>query len=208
MSSKPSHWLHAFHLRCLLWLCEMLLRPAIEGSSICCSRCLDRNRQCLAQPRDLSHAQLDLDTGKLSRPSLAAEVSGPGFLAMHPKGTHLYAAGSLAGVPSVIAFKIAQEGLAALQPFGSAAIGDGGATHLAISSNGRMLVTAQYGGGSVAVFHIDDQGRLSERHQLLEHMGEVRRWFRGGRMPHTRIGLAFLPISASSGCPIWEWMPS
>ena len=170
MPYNQSQWIHASHLRVLLWLCVMLLRPAYEEARSATQDVWIGTGSAWPS-QGIYHAQLDLDTGKLSRPYLAAEVSGPGFLAMHPKGTHLYAAGSLEGVPSVIAYKIAREGSSTLQPIGSAAIGDGGATHLAISSNGRMLITAQYGGGSVAVFHIDDQGQLSERHQLLEHMG-------------------------------------
>ena len=122
MSTNPSQWLHASHLRCLLWLCAMLLRPAFEEARSATQDVWIGTGSAWPS-QGIYHAQLDLDTGKLSRPTLAAEVSGPGFLAMHPKGTHLYAAGSLVGVPSVIAYKIAQEGPSTLQPFGSAAIG-------------------------------------------------------------------------------------
>ena len=44
--------------------------------------------------RGIYHTHLNVETGKLSRPSLVAEVQGPGFLAMHPKETHLYAVGT------------------------------------------------------------------------------------------------------------------
>ena len=117
------------------------------------------------------HAQLDLETGKLTRPELAAEVSGPGFLAMHPKGSHLYAAASLNGSPSVIAYRILEGNQGELQQVNALPIGDGGATHLAVSADGSLLVTAQYGGGSVAVFDLKENGQLGSRKQLIEHRG-------------------------------------
>ena len=37
--------------------------------------------------------------------------------------------------------------------------------------SGKLLITAQYGGGSVAVFPIGNDGKLGDRVQLLEHEG-------------------------------------
>src|SRR5262245_44548875 len=36
-------------------------------------------------------AKLDVDTGALSAPQLAAEIPSPSFLAIHPSGRYLYA---------------------------------------------------------------------------------------------------------------------
>ena len=36
-------------------------------------------------------AKFDTEKGKLSQPTLAAEINGPGFLAWHPDGTKIYA---------------------------------------------------------------------------------------------------------------------
>ena len=99
MSYNQSQWIHASYLRGLLWLCVMLLQPAYEEARSDTQDVWIGTGSAWPS-QGIYHAQLELDTGKLSRPSLAAEVSGPGFLAMHPKGTHLYAAGSLEGVPS------------------------------------------------------------------------------------------------------------
>ena len=56
--------------------------------------------------KGIYHCRLNLKTGQLTQPQLAAEISGPGFLAMHPKETHLYAVGSLDGKPCVAAYRI------------------------------------------------------------------------------------------------------
>ena len=58
--------------------------------------------------KGIYHATLNSETGKLSETTLVAEMSGPGFLAMHPNKSHLYAVGSLDGEPTVAAFAIRQ----------------------------------------------------------------------------------------------------
>ena len=121
--------------------------------------------------RGIYHATLDTESGRVSETQLAAEVSGPGFLAMHPKGTHLYAVGSLDGVPSVIAYAIKRNGDGKLELVNSLEIGDGGAAHVAIDRTGKCLLTAQYGGGSVAAFSVAADGSLERRTALIKHQG-------------------------------------
>ena len=121
--------------------------------------------------KGIYHATLNTKTGKISATDLAAEIGRPGFLAMHPKGTHLYAVGTL-DEPCVAAYKI--EGKlnnAKLTFVNSIAIGDGGAAHIAIDPTGSMILTAQYGGGSTAAFSVNKDGSLKERTGLVEHKG-------------------------------------
>lgn len=135
--------------------------------------------------KGIYHATLNTDTGKLSTPALAAEIAGPGFLAMHPKETHLYAVGALDGKPQVAAYRIHRSnGKSRLQLVNAVEIGDGGAAHVAIDSTGQTLLTAQYGGGSVAVFRVGDDGSIQERTQLIEHKGGSRVVPRRQESPH------------------------
>ncbi|MGI9473738.1 MAG: lactonase family protein [Rubripirellula sp.] len=122
--------------------------------------------------KGIYHCTLDTSNGKLSDPTLAAEISGPGFLAMHPEGHHLYAVGTLDGKPSVVAYKILDSGKTPkLELDNALEIGDGGAAHVAVDPTGHTLLTAQYGGGSVAAFAINSDGSLKERTQLIKHEG-------------------------------------
>lgn len=117
------------------------------------------------------HCMLDA-AGKLSESKLVAEIQAPGFLARHPMLPRLYSVGGLDGKQVVAAYEIASVGRdAQLQFVMSLEIGDGGATHLALSSDGLMLLTAQYGSGSVAAFQLDAQGNLLRRTELIRHRG-------------------------------------
>ena len=47
---------------------------------------------------------------------------------------------------------------------------DGGSAHIAVHPSGKFLLTAQYGGGSVALFPLDANGKLGEP-TVTEHQG-------------------------------------
>lgn len=122
--------------------------------------------------KGIYHCTLDTKTGKLSTPTLAAEVGGPGFLAMHPKGGHLYAVASYEGVPSVVCYSIEGKGKdATLRYVNSLPIGDGGAAHVAVDASGKTLLTAQYGGGSTAAFSLNADGSIDKQTGLIKHEG-------------------------------------
>ncbi len=120
--------------------------------------------------KGIYHCLLNKKTGILTQPTLAAETDGPGFLAMHPDSNRLYAVCTVDKKPSVAAWSIEQEnGRAVLKFLNAVEVGDGGATHLSIDRTGKTIVTAQYGGGSTAVFSLNSDGSLKERTQLIEH---------------------------------------
>ena len=102
-------------------------------------------------------ANFDTATGKLTAAELAHNISGPGFLALHPDGTKLYAVASQEKVAGVAAYKIAADG--ALELFHFETTGDGGAAHIAVHPSGKFLLTAQYGGGSVSLLPLDSEGK-------------------------------------------------
>ncbi|MCF2948015.1 lactonase family protein [Paraglaciecola aquimarina] len=115
------------------------------------------------------HAVLNDDSGELSSPKKVADIKAPGFLAQHPSLEVLYAVASIDKKPVVAAYKMAKNGQ--LSFINSVEIGDGGGAHIAVHSSGKFLLTAQYGGNSVALFSLDAKGSLIERAQLIEHQG-------------------------------------
>jgi 6-phosphogluconolactonase len=118
--------------------------------------------------RGIYRATFDTRSGKLSPAELAAEIGSPGFLALHPDGDKLYAVASFAGGPGAIGYRVGPQG--ALTPINTSPTGDGGGAHIAVHPTGRFLLTAQYGGGSVALFPLDAEGRLGAA-TLSRHEG-------------------------------------
>ena len=118
------------------------------------------------------HTQLDLQSGKLSSPRLAAKVQNPGFVALHPTLPVLYSTARHDGAPTVAAFSIEQRDSAnELAVTSQVPTGGGGATHVSTDSRGRFLLSAQYGGGTVASYALNGDGTLDRRVSLIQHEG-------------------------------------
>jgi 6-phosphogluconolactonase len=111
-----------------------------------------------APAKGIYRAAFDTQTGKLGPAELAAAVGSPGFLALHPDGDKLYAVADGEGGQGVTGYRVGRDG--ALQAFTASPTGDGQGCHVAVHPSKRFLLTAQYGGGSVALFPLDAEGRL------------------------------------------------
>lgn len=121
--------------------------------------------------KGIYHATMNMETGKLTDSRLAASIDAPGFLALHPSKPVLYAVGAVNGTDLVAAYAlVAVDGIASLQLINSLPTGDG-AAHLAVDPSGTLLLTAQYGGSSVAAFSLDADGSLKARTALVKHAG-------------------------------------
>ncbi len=125
--------------------------------------------------RGIYRFSLDLETGKASAPVLAAEAKNPSFLALHPNGRFLYAVSEVgdfggAKTGAVIAFAIAASGDLTLlnqQPSEGAS-----PCHLVVDQDGRNVLVANYGGGTVAVLGIAPDGRLKPASSVRTHEGK------------------------------------
>jgi 6-phosphogluconolactonase len=119
--------------------------------------------------KGIYHAKFDTETGKLSPAKLAAEIGGPGFLAFSPDKTRLYAVCQKNKIPSVAAYSVNSDG--SLELLNTTPIGDGGGAHISVHPSNQFIMTAQYGGGSAAVYPIEKNGRVGKQSQLIEHEG-------------------------------------
>lgn len=113
---------------------------------------------------------LDLDTGKLADPVLAARAKNPSFVEFHPNGKFLYAVSESGGAGSVSAFAIdAETGdlkLLNQQPSGGA-----GPCHVNVDHAGRNVLVANYGSGSASVIPIKPDGSLATPTGFVQHAG-------------------------------------
>lgn len=113
--------------------------------------------------------RFDPKNGSLAPLGLMAETPSPSFLAWHPSGKFLYAVNE-AGKGSVTAFSVdsATHKLTELnqQPSHGA-----DPCHLAVDHTGKVLIVANYTGGSAASYPIKEDGSLGEAVSVLQHEG-------------------------------------
>ncbi len=112
---------------------------------------------------------LDRETGKLGPITLAAATKNPNFLALSPDKKFLYAAISTPNGSAVEAYRRNVNGTLALLDERPA--GGEDACHVSVDATGHHVFVANYGGGNVAAFQAQPDGRLTERTTLVSFTG-------------------------------------
>lgn len=128
-----------------------------------------------AKSKGIYAAQFDAATGRMSEPALAAETTHPTFLTIHPNQRFLYAAneiGNFAGKKSgaISAFSI-DAATGKLTLLNQQSSGGGEPCHVVVDRTGRNALAANYGGGSIAVLPVKENGSLGEATAFVQHQG-------------------------------------
>jgi len=119
--------------------------------------------------RGIYQATLDVETGALSQPVLAAEATNPSFLEIHPNGRYLYTVSESGGAGSVGAYAIEPDG--GLRLLNRQPSGGSGPCHVNIDPKGTTVLVANYGSGSVCAIPIQPDGRLADPTGFVQHAG-------------------------------------
>lgn len=128
-----------------------------------------------AAGKGIYRASFDAATGQLSPAELAVEARDPAFLAVHPGGDYLYALDERSDPgrdPSAgLAAYAVDRRTGALRLLNRQSAGGSGPCHLAVDASGRLLLVANYAGGSSAVAPIGVDGSLMGPARAIQHAG-------------------------------------
>jgi 6-phosphogluconolactonase len=119
--------------------------------------------------------RFDPVTDRLTSPGLAAETADPSFLVIDPTRRFLYAVNEVSQYQGrtsggVSAFAIAPR-TGKLTFLNEVPSGGAGPCHLTVDKTGKYVLVANYGGGSLAVFPILQDGRLGQASAFVQHKG-------------------------------------
>lgn len=125
--------------------------------------------------KGISTLRFDPETGVLSDLNLAIETPNPTFLTLHTNRRLLFAVnevGSFEGrrAGSVTAFAL-DRATGRLSLINQVSTGGPGPCHVSLDRTGRMVMIANYGGGSVASYKLLPGGNLSEAISFHQHEG-------------------------------------
>ena len=128
-----------------------------------------------APGQGINVGQLDLATGDLRLDGVAAETKNPSFLAVHPNRRFLYAVGEISDFAgkrtgAVSAFRIVPA-TGRLELLNQESSGGAGPCHVTVDPTGRNVLVANYGGGSVSVLPIREDGSLAAATAFVQHEG-------------------------------------
>ncbi len=120
-------------------------------------------------------SELDMATGKLTAPRVAAETDNPSFLALSPDGRFLYASGGRIKVDgktvgAVTAFAV-NRATGMLTELNRQSSQGSGPCHVTVDAAGRNALAANYSSGSVVCLPIGPDGRLGAATSVVQHEG-------------------------------------
>ena len=120
-------------------------------------------------------SEFDAATGSLNNAELAGNAVNASFLAIHPTKKFLYAVSEISdsnGKPTggVSAF-VVDKATGKLTLLNQQPSEGAGPCHLVVDSAGKNVLVANYGGGSVAVLPIGDDGKLAKASSTQQHRG-------------------------------------
>ncbi|MGI6082222.1 MAG: lactonase family protein [Limnochordia bacterium] len=107
--------------------------------------------------------------------SVTPDRQNPAYVAIHPNGRFLYAVNEVrdftgAGSGAVSAYVI-DEKTKSLQRLNQQASMGTGPCHLSVDPQGRCVLAANYGGGSVALLPLNEDGSLKAATSFVQHEG-------------------------------------
>jgi 6-phosphogluconolactonase len=119
--------------------------------------------------------RFDASTGKLTPTGLAAESADPSFVVVHPNGKYLYAVNELANfngfqAGAVSSFAIDSK-TGTLKALNQVSTHGPGPCFISLDKTGAYVLVANYDGGSLATFRIQDDGSLSLMVGFVQHSG-------------------------------------
>jgi 6-phosphogluconolactonase len=120
--------------------------------------------------RGISVVHYDQGTNELTLVSIVAPVSSPSFIVLDSTRRFLYS-GNESGAGSASAFSLNPQ-TGALRFLNTVGAG-GQPAHVAVHPGGKYLLTANYTGGTVAVFPIQGDGSLGTAPQIIPHFGAL-----------------------------------
>ena len=151
--------------------------------------------------------RFDAATGQLSSIGLAAESTDPSFVAVHPNGKFLYAVnevGDFNGAKSGAVSAFAIEGKSGtLKLLNQVSTHGAGPCYVSLDKTGKYVLVANYDGGSVATFAVQDDGSLSWSRGTCSIPDQV--WTSSAKRGLTRTGSAYRRTIGLRWRRIWVW---
>lgn len=117
--------------------------------------------------------RFDRTTGRLSRVQTLSDGKSPNFLAISPDKKHLYAIydrGEEGKGGNVTAYQI-DPANGMLEKLNEQPCGGRGPAHVSVDPLGRFVYVSNYGSGTLAVYPIEEDGRLAEASQVIQDKG-------------------------------------
>lgn len=114
--------------------------------------------------------RFDSTTGALRQVQEVTPLLNPTFLTLSPDGAHLYSVRETTDSATVHSFAV-DPSTGALTSANSVLARGGAPCYVSLDQSGQWVLTANYVGGNVALFPVQEDGALGEARQVVQHTG-------------------------------------
>jgi 6-phosphogluconolactonase len=114
-------------------------------------------------------AHFDSETGTLTKPEFLMRAAAPAYFLIDPNGKHLYTCNS-APESDVSAYSI-DPATAKLTLLNRKPTGGGDPSYDCLDGTGHYVMAANYDGGSIVVYRLNDDGSLGDRTAFVQQVG-------------------------------------
>ncbi|MDH5398540.1 MAG: lactonase family protein, partial [Cyclobacteriaceae bacterium] len=143
--------------------------------------------------KGIYYSILDLSSGQMKAPALAAESKNPSFLTLSSDQKHLYAVNELSPEESQVTSFSVDKKEGKLTEINSISAQGGAPCYVSISRDGSRGYVANYVGGNVISFGINTDGHLEGPAQSIKHEGSSITERQGNPHAHSIIPHPTLP---------------
>ncbi len=134
-----------------------------------------------SQPTGIYHSVFDTESGKLSSGRLALKLKNAGWITWHPELPIMYATAKANGKSAICSIAMADDKSLSIRQ--TIPINDG-SCFLTTDQTGAVLISTQYGGGTVISIPIGEDGMLGDEVQEIRHQGGSNVVPRRQKSPH------------------------
>lgn len=120
------------------------------------------------QKPGIYRADFNSENGDISKAELALPLNGAGWITWHPTLSVMYSTANVNGQPAICTIKVAADKTLSIAQ--TKTINDG-SCFLTTDRTGTILISTQYGGGTVVAIPIGDDGMLGDEIQEIKHSG-------------------------------------
>ena len=106
-------------------------------------------------------------TGELSNKKLAIKAENPSFITYSGDKNFIYAVSEASEGSLVSAYAVTKNGT--LSYLNSASSNGNGPCHVRLNEEGDKAVVSNYGGGTISIYSINDDGTLNDAFQVINH---------------------------------------
>lgn len=120
-----------------------------------------------AESKGIYYYDFNTNTGKLTNKKLAVETINPSFITFSSNKKFLYSVSESDKGSKVLSYSVNKNG--SLEFLNEVSSNGNGPCHVQLNKENDKAVVSNYGGGTVSIYNVEQNGKLNDAFQVMDH---------------------------------------